>query len=412
MDGVFCGLRPVELAMARDLKRWVAAALAACGVIGIAYLPPRGGVRPNRALVFPIPELTPARRRAQALAAEWRAVNGAARLLEQRRRLRSALSHSGDHVWGPTILLTGVDSIPPNAMPLVSVAMDSVWANLGLADTKVRVHVVIELLPTARGASTSVPTQGGEVYLEPDSTDRTICVALVPAGRYWTRFILGERTPGHASVPSRFVQWLSAGLGPCAFYAAYGTPGRPVRRWLAARKWNIALYLGSHGIAGERFSSVDLMGDPRSDWYWRSVYSFPSATVACLAGRTAGCRAAVLDGADAEVEDAIPRVVRLEQRWWRTQRLLPGERFLSDVARAVGRDRFLRFWGSPLPVDTALATALKMPVGDWTAQWQRGYVRQLRLGAAAPLGASLLSLVLGAIAVISVALTVSRRQVR
>lgn len=398
--------------MARDVKRWIAAALVACGVIGIAYLPPRGGVRANRAFVFAIPELTPARRRAQALAAEWRTVDGAARLLEQRRRLRSALSHSGDHTRRPTILLTGVDSVPPSAMPLVTAAMDSVWANLGLEDTKVRVAVVIELLQTVRAASTSVPAQAGEVYLEPDSTDRTTCVALVPAGRYWTRLILGERTPGQASVPSRFVPWLSAGLGPCAFYAAYGTPSRPVRRWLAARKWDVALYLGSHGIAGERFSSVDLMGDPRSGWYWKSVYSFPSATVACLAGRTAGCRAAVLDGADAEGVDAIPRVVRLERRWWRTQRLLPGERFLSDVARAIGRDRFLRFWSSPLPVDTALATALKMPVGEWTAQWQRGYVPPLRLGAAAPLGASLLALALGAIAVISVALTVSRRQVR
>ena len=104
--------------------------------------------------------------------------------------------------------------------------------------------------------------------------------------------------------------------------------------------------------------------------------------------------------------------MRVERRWWQVQSLVPAERYLSDVARAVGRDRFLRFWSSPLPVDTALAAALKMPVGEWTAQWQRGYVRPLRLGAAAPLGASLLALMLGAVAVITVALTVSRRQVR
>ena len=398
--------------MARDLKRWIAAALVACGVIGIAYLPPRGGVRGNRAFVFAIPELTPARRRAQALAGEWRSVDGAARLLEQRGRMRSTLSARGNPPRGPTVLLTGVDSVPPSAMPLLITAMDSAWVELGLEETKVRVVVIIELSQGARAGSTPVPTQQGDVYLEPDSTDRTTCVALVPAGRYWTGFILGERTPDQASVRSRFVRWLGAGLGPCAFYATYGTPSRPVRRWLAARKWDLALYRDAYGIAGERFSSVDLMGDPRSDWYWKSVYSFPSATVACLAGRTVGCRAAVLDGADAEVGDAIPRVVRLEQRWWRTQRLLPGERFLSDVARAVGRDRFLRFWGSPLPVDTALAAALRMPVGEWTVRWQRGYVRPLRLGAAAPLGASLLALVLGAVAVVSVALTASRRQVR
>jgi len=103
--------------------------------------------------------------------------------------------------------------------------------------------------------------------------------------------------------------------------------------------------------------------------------------------------------------------VQLEQRWWRTQRLLPGERFLADVARVVGRDRFLRFWSSPLPVDTALALALRKPVGEWTADWQRSYAPRLRLGAAAPLGAYILSLLLAALAVSGVALTVSRRQV-
>ena len=94
------------------------------------------------------------------------------------------------------------------------------------------------------------------------------------------------------------------------------------------------------------------------------------------------------------------------------QDLVPGERYLSDVARDVGRDRFLGFWSSTLPVDTALALALKKPVGQWTAEWQRSYVPRLRLGAAAPLGAYLLALLLGALAVTSVAFTASRRQVR
>jgi hypothetical protein len=104
--------------------------------------------------------------------------------------------------------------------------------------------------------------------------------------------------------------------------------------------------------------------------------------------------------------------MRPERRWWRTQRLLPGERYLSDVAREVGRDRFQSFWTSTLPVDSALATALKQPVGEWTSQWERRFIAPIRLGAAAPLGATAIALLLGAVAVLAVMLTASRRQVR
>jgi hypothetical protein len=205
---------------------------------------------------------------------------------------------------------------------------------------------------------------------------------------------------------------LEAGLGPCAFYAAYGTPGRPVESWLAARHWDVGLYLGSHGIAGERCSSLDLMGNPSSPWYWDGVYSFPPATVACLAGRPSGCKAAALAGATEERTIPIPNVVLVERRWWRVQHLLPGERYLGDVARTVGRDRFLDFWTSAQPVDTALAAALKRPVGEWTADWERGFVRPMRLGPTPPLGAAVIAVAIAVLVLTVVAATASRRQVR
>ena len=103
----------------------------------------------------------------------------------------------------------------------------------------------------------------------------------------------------------------------------------------------------------------------------------------------------------------------MDRRWWRTNlRLVEGRRFLGDVAREVGRDRFLSFWTSALPVDTALAAALKRPVGEWTADWQRDLVRPVRLGPAPPLGAVAIALLIAALAVAVVAVTASRRQVR
>jgi hypothetical protein len=400
--------------MARGVTRWVAVVLASCGLITIAYVPPRGGVRARQPFTFmgQVPQGTPARLRAQALAGQWRAADGAVRLLEERARMKLMVSQTANGTRGPTIFLTGIDPIPAAAVRLVESGMDSVWRSLGLADTKVRVAVVFDLWQPRRSGSTPTRDEERPSYLQPDSTDRTTCIALVPVGGYWTRIILGEPTRVQPAVPPSFTEWLKTSLGPCAFHAAFGTPSKPVRRWLAARQWDVGRYLDWDSVRTDRFSSRDAIGDPRWSWYWERVYSFPPATVACLAGRRAGCRDAVLEGAGRRDEDSLPRVVRFEWRWWRTERMVLGERYLSDVARDVGRERFARFWSSPLPVDTALAAALKKPVGEWTEEWQRRYIPRLRLGAAAPPDAALLALLLAVAAVTSAALSASRRQVR
>jgi len=391
-----------------SVRRWVLVGLTPCAVLALAYLPPRG-VKSSDKSVFVGQSLqgTRARQHAQALAEEWRNADAAVRLLEDRRRVKRD-SFRASH----TIIFRGA-TLSPNTVHNVDAVMDSMWRDLGLGETKVRVTLVIELQRSSGSADSPTPLQDRVAYLTPDSTDRTTCMASLPAGPYWTSFILGKleaRYEGFAV--ARLAQWLEAGLGPCAFYAAYGTPGRSVESWLAARHWDVGLYLGSHGIAGERFSSLDLMGDPGSPWYWDGVYSFPPATVACLAGRRSGCRAAVLAGAADEGTIPIPKVILVERRWWRVQHLLPGERYLGDVARTVGRDRFLDFWTSGQPVDTALAAALKRPVGEWTADWERGFVQPIRLGPAAPLGGVVIALTIAVFAIVLVAGTASRRQIR
>jgi hypothetical protein len=392
------------------LKGWIAVTLGGCAVIALAYVPPRGATSRPRSFTAQVPELTRARLRVQALADAWRDTDGAARLLEDRQRVREILASQEDGHYGrPTIIVRGAEDSPA-AVRYIEAALDTAWEALGLGETKVRVAVVVELARQRNVADRPTPEERA-AYLAPDSTDRTTCIALLPAGPYWTRFLLGKRGARDAG-SGGFPQWLQAGLGPCAFYAAYGTPGKPVRRWLAARNWDLALYLGSRGIAGERFTSLDLLGDPRYPWYWDNVYTFSPATVACLAGRSSGCRTAVLEGSDSVAPGAGPQIVRSERRWWRAQRLLPGELYLSDVARDVGRERFQGFWASSLPVDTALAAALKQPIGEWTEQWERRFIAPIHLGAAAPLGAAAVALLFGSVGVLAVMLTASLRQVR
>jgi len=391
--------------MAR-LRVWIAGAVGGCALIALAYVPPRGAAPRNgpRFFASQLAAPTAARRRAQAIAEEWRETDASLHLLADRQQMKWDSSRVG-----PAILFRG--SAPsPAAVRTVEAVADTMWRGLGLGETKVRAVLVIGLEHAPGAIEGPTPDQNRVAFLTPDSTDRTTCIAYLPANNFWTAVLLGH-APRHME-PQWLERWLQSGLGPCAFYAAYGTPGRSVRSWLAARNWDVALYLGTHGIAGERFSSVNFLGDSRYSWYWDGVYSFPPATVACLAGRPEGCRSAVLEGAHDDARIAVPEIVRLEQGWWRKQRLLPGERFLADVARDVGRDRFQTFWTSPLPVDTALAAALRQPVGEWTERWERRFIHPIRLGAAAPLGATLLALLLPAVAVGAVALVASRRQVR
>lgn len=386
------------------VKPWVAVGLTACFVLALAYLPPRGAKSSGKSIfVGQSPQGTPARQHAQALAEEWRNADAALRLLEDRQGMKEDAFRIS-----PTIIFRGATP-PPNAVRNVETVMDSVWRGLGLGETKVGVTLVIELQRPSGSADSPTPLQDRVAYLTPDSTDRTTCIASLPAGPYWTSFLLGKRDTRYFG---GFAQWLQAGLGPCAFYAAYGTPGRRAGSWLAARNWDLGLYLGAPGIAGERSSSLALMGDPRFSWFWDAVYSFPPATVACLAGRRSGCRAAVLAGAADEGTIPVPNVILVERRWWRVQLLLPGERYLGDVARTVGRNRFLDFWTSEQPVDTALAAALKRPVGEWTADWERGFVRPIRLGPTPPLGAAAIALAIAVLVLIVVAGAASRREVR
>ncbi|HUC39510.1 MAG TPA: hypothetical protein VMR92_01650, partial [Gemmatimonadales bacterium] len=105
-------------------------------------------------------------------------------------------------------------------------------------------------------------------------------------------------------------------------------------------------------------------------------------------------------------------VVTTDRRYWQSQRLIGGSRYLADVARQVGRDRFLEFWNSPLSVDSALSRALREPVAEWTAQWQTRFTPPIRLGPSAPAAASLLAVILGIIAIATTAVTARKRQVR
>src|SRR5207245_2708825 len=117
--------------------------------------------------------------------------------------------------------------------------------------TKVSVGLVVDLRRTVSANPAETPTQdfAGPAYLFPDSSDRTTCVALIPAW-LWTGTLLAVKPPARNP---RVEDWLRSGLGPCAFYAAYGAPGKGVRRWLTKRGYDLA---GSPACGGANASST------------------------------------------------------------------------------------------------------------------------------------------------------------
>jgi hypothetical protein len=392
--------------MARGMKWWVGLTVLVCATTALAYLPPRSA--PLRHGWFSaLQPPTPFRVREQALASRWRATTAQLQLLEYRDRLRPELEgRRAIDLPGPGILFVGHDALPPAARWQISAQLDTIWARLGIGVPKVSLGIVIE-----SGKTTVTADQPSRkpvtAYLLPDSSDRTSCIVLMPlatTGTVGRNLIQGLTAP-----PSTLRPMLQNALGPCAFYAAFGAPGRAVARWLGARNFDLALNPRWDGAAAEPYAWVTADLDPRMDpMLWRSVYGYPPDGVGCLGGRPAACRRAVLSGADGAT---IPHLVTTEY-WWREQVLPGGYHYLSDMVRDIGRDRFREFWSSELPVDTALAAALRRPIGQWTQRWQATLVPVLPLGPAAGLGDSLLALGCAAAAFGLVAATLARREVR
>lgn len=373
--------------MAR-VRWWIGSALLVCAAVGFVYLPPRAApVFARRYTVDPLP---PYRYRVQELGDAWRSAALELRLLQYRERLRPELERRAAlDLAGPALLMdwpTASDSL----RGVVAGTLEAEWRNLGLGVSKISVGVVLAQHRVT--ADPDEPSLQGNLtaYLLPDSTDRTTCVVLQTATSI--RRLRGE-------VP----------LGPCAFYAAFGAPGREIGGWLGARNFELAISPPWERRRGADESEWLLAGG--KPWFWWQVYRYEANGVACLAGRAERCRLAVIDPRQPAGEP--PHLVTLRQRGpVRPPALAGGSHYLADVFRSVGPERFQRFWNSELPVDTALADALRMPVGEWTRQWQARLVPPIRLGAAPSAGSAILSVLLALAALGIVLRTAARREVR
>jgi hypothetical protein len=303
------------------------------------------------------------------------------------------------------VYFAGPDSLSDSARGLVRAVLGTAWSQLGLGTSKVSVGVVVRVVfdrPPGGESPAHMPVTNA--FLLPDSTNRATCLAYVPI-IYWGRpGLLKQTYPGLAYYHAEL---LRNGLGACAYFAAFGAPGRDIGRWLTSRHYEFALHPWGLRVPPESTRAGSLLDEDKR-WFWSFVYQYQPGAVECMAGRTAACRRTVVASGTG---DLVP-VVNTEKQWWKPQSLAGADRYFADLVADIGPERFGRFWNSELPVDTALAMAMRMPVGEWTRRWQASIVPPIRLGPVAPPSAVVWAILLGVAAVVLVMLTATRRQVR
>ena len=281
------------------------------------------------------------------------------RLLAMRDSAAPVLARRPPHAAMPTLVVT--DALSPLHRRPLEAAWDSVTAKLGPA---AGTGVGMRVLASDAGEAT--------LYLLPEATGGG-CVVVVDLGR-WLR---------SAQMP----RVLRRALGPCAYYHAFGPPGPHVRAWLERTGFQTAQEADWEDT--DRAVAARRRGDPLvpegRDFQrvmaavWERPYLETLEQTGCAAGRLAKCLRA-LDTPEGwfarqrrwprlEAAGGFVRPGPLAP-WWASE---PGY-FLADLVRDQGRERFARFWQSPLPVDSAFAATFGMPLelerrsDRWTAR--------------------------------------------
>ncbi|MGD0483047.1 MAG: hypothetical protein ABSB58_00175 [Gemmatimonadales bacterium] len=197
--------------------------------------------------------------------------------------------------------------------------------------------------PNESSYSTSGEPQSGRFQFGDGGTRACIVDILFPKK--------GERGRGRFDVP----QGLSGRvLGRCALYARYGFPGLDVQRWAGLEaRWSgmRSWWYGGVGMfVPQRFAPDTL--------HFRPTYGGVAWTeLGCFRGVDSYCAALFGLGSRA----AIERARDIYYYGWEYGP--PSDRLVADVILHRGPDRFVKFWTSSLPADSALSAAYGVPAG-------------------------------------------------
>jgi hypothetical protein len=310
--------------------------------------------------------------------------HGAADLLASRtaRALRSA---------GELVIIVRDGDVPEGAARAWLRAVERELARVPRASTK-GAPVIVALhtkSPSELSYSTNGQTQSGRFQFGEGGTHACIVDIVFPKK--------GERGRGRFDVP----QGLSGRvLGRCALYARYGFPGLDVQRWAGLeRRWTErwSWWYGGEGLFVPQRSAPDTL-------HFRPEYGGGVAwtELGCFRGVDAYCAAIFGLGSRAAVE----RARNVYYYGWGYSP--PSDRLVADVILHRGPERFVKFWSSSLPVDSALSGAYGASAGALAREaFSRRFLPE---PPAQPSGAQMLASVGWAIALAVLAMVLSWRR--
>jgi hypothetical protein len=330
--------------MRLTIARWIASTLACCAFVAALLLPlPRKarttwtwfGQYPAE-LASSSEALSSAARDLNDALREYRVVQGVARWKAH---------HASDAVQ--------IDAATPAPVAdFVRTVAQNEWRRAGEGASASHAAVFV-YFDTSSVPGSAAPNQRRLVeprrpadvwYALPEITDGERCVVLVRV---------------RTAAPTQLAHLRERSLlGPCAFFAAFGKPGRAVHQWLEATSYRAA-----------SLPDWDKPHAPSVDA--GAVYALQPETSRCLTGQASACAAAVRVGA---ASGTVTRIVSGNSAGEGSsgKALLLGDaspRFLADAVREFGRPRFARFWTSDAPLDSAFAAASNVSLTEWTTRW-------------------------------------------
>ncbi len=259
----------------------------------------------------------------------------------------------------------------------------------------------------------------GTWYLTPRATNGRVCLALALNSRQLDAYL---RDSTHTSASDDRAALLRA-LGPCSFYTAFGVPGAAIEQWLrennyafaALADWDSTDALRQYQRHSEvqimkdvssGLSLIGLLGLASSRFFAMGDLSLPAR--ACAHGRLDQCRT-LLFSDHLDPPPPLGGRYAIGRLYWYADE--PGAVLLSDLVRTQGRERFIQFWRSSLPVEQAFQQAFGVAIDEWTHQWLLGQLNYPHFGPTVR-GSSVVVGLLIALLVIAAAVRIAvRRQV-
>lgn len=355
--------------MAFLTKYWPSTLFVAAVAIAVAYLPPQRPEEPDpyrgEWQSYPTPEA----RLAKRLGDDYARMAARQHVVTVRDSLMKVLS---SHPTRPGTV-TGLS--PRRGLDSITQVIARAAAP-PVPTLNPEVRATIALVPAAPALWDATYN----IYL-PTATDGRTCIATHPVAT------IGNRRP--ESLRAR------RELGPCAFFAAFGLPGREIERWLAARDYNVAMdpdwQLPRHtpppadelsATQWLQFALARTGLAPRPEFFYEieggSLYWYSFTGAACAAGDRVACRYYFFlppPAPDIRRRGApVPGIV--EFRPWSSSQQYGA---LATLVRDQGPDRFAKFWRSDLPPEQAFNQAFTVPFDRWAPAWARTVYGTVRI---------------------------------